>query len=279
LPDGIEEIGIAKAVEAARRANLAIVFAGAWSHEGFDRSSLALPGSQDRLIKAVAQANPRTIVVLQSGGPVLMPWIHDVAAVVEAWFPGEEGGGAIAGIVAGDINPSGKLPITFPASDVQIPASTPQQYPGIDNVEHYSEGLSVGYRWYDTEKQIPLFPFGFGLSYTHFEFTKLSLTLRPDGGVVASTIITNHGKRAGNEVAQLYVGYPKDTDEPPHQLRAFSKVQLESGESKQIRFNLDPRAFSYWSVAKHSWKIAAGSYVISVGDSSRDLYLHQSVIR
>jgi beta-glucosidase len=279
MPEGIETTGIAKAVEAAQHADAAIVFAGAWAHEGFDRSTLALPGSQDRLIEAVAKANPRTIVVLQSGEPVLMPWIHNVAAVVEAWFPGEEGGSAIAGILAGDINPSGKLPITFPANDVQVPASTPEQYPGISSVEHYSEGLFVGYRWYDAEGHTPLFPFGFGLSYTHFEFTKLSLSRRRDGSLGVRATMTNRGKRAGAEVAQLYLSYPKNAHEPPHQLRAFSKVQLEPEESKQLSFTLDPRSFSYWSMAEHRWKTAPGPYMISVGDSSRDLSLQESIIR
>lgn len=277
VPQGTETAGMAKAVEAARHADLAIVFAGAWAHEGFDRSTLALPGSQDKLIEAVAKVNPRTIVVLQSGGPVLMPWVHDVAAVVEAWFPGEEGGAAIAGILAGDTDPSGKLPITFPASDLELPASSPQQYPGVEKVEHYSEGLDVGYRWYDAEQKTPLFPFGYGLTYTRFGFTKLSSSLLAGGKVAVQVTVTNLGKRPGAEVAQIYISYPKETHEPPLQLRAFSKVPLEAGASKRVEFILEPRAFSYWSVAEHNWIVAPGAYALAVGSSSRDLPLREQI--
>ena len=240
---------------------------------------LALPGSQDRLIDAVAHANPRTIVVLQSGEAVLMPWLDHVAAVVETWFPGEEGGPAIASVLAGEIDPSGKLPITFPAGDDQVPASTPDQYPGVDGVEHYSEGLNVGYRWYDSAHKTPLFPFGFGLSYTRFEFSRLSVSPRPDGTVAVHVTVTNCGKRAGSEVAQIYVGYPKETGEPPLQLRAFSKVQLKPGASARLEFTLTSRAFSYWSVTDHDWRIAPGSYRIAAGDSSRDLPLREQIVR
>lgn len=279
LPEGVQPPSLTKAVEAARHADVAIVFAGAWAHEGFDRASLALPGSQNRLIEAVAQANPRTIVVLQSGEAVLMPWLDHVAAVVEAWFPGEEGGPAIASVLAGEINPSGKLPITFPASDDQVPASTPDQYPGVNGVEHYNEGLNVGYRWYDSAHKTPLFPFGFGLSYTRFGFSQLAVSPRPDGSVAVHVTVTNRGKRAGSEVAQIYVGYPKETGEPPLQLRAFSKVQLKPGASARLEFTLTSRAFSYWSVADHDWKIAPGSYRIAAGDSSRDLPLREQIVR
>ncbi|MDE3148161.1 MAG: glycoside hydrolase family 3 C-terminal domain-containing protein [Acidobacteriota bacterium] len=279
LPAGIDPPGIAQAVDAAQHASVAIVFAGAWAHEGWDRASLALPGAQDSLIEAVAKANPNTIVVLQTGEPVLMPWINDVAAVVEAWFPGEEGGTAIARVLAGDVNPSGKLPITFPPSDAELPASTPDQYPGIHGVEHYSEGLKVGYRWFDAEQKTPLFPFGFGLSYTQFAFSNLAVSPQPDGSVAVHVTVANTGTRPGAEVAQIYVGYPKETGEPPLQLRGFSKVQLQPGESKQLEFNLEPRAFSYWSVADHGWKVAPGSYSISAGSSSRDLPLHAQIAR
>jgi len=279
LPAGVETPGIAKAVEAARHADTALIFATAWAHEGWDRASLALPGSQDRLIEAVAKVNPRTIVVLQTGEPVLMPWIHEVAGVVEAWFPGEEGGAAIAAAIAGDINPSGKLPMTFPASDAEVPASTALQYPGVDKVEHYSEGLNVGYRWFDAERKMPLFPFGFGLSYTRFEFSNLTTAARADGTVAVQVTVTNKGVRTGAEVAQIYVGYPKSVGEPPLQLRGFSKITLQPGASTQVEFNLGARAFSYWSTADHDWKIAPGMYSIAAGSSSRDLPLRNEVAR
>jgi Beta-glucosidase-related glycosidases len=276
-PGNAEEPGIAKAVAAARQSDVAVVFAGAWSHEGYDRASLALPGAQDRLIEAVARANPNTVVVVQSGTPVLMPWLHDVAGVLEAWFPGEEGGAAIAGILAGDRDPSGKLPLTFPAADGHVPAATPAQYPGIAHVEHYSEGLRVGYRWYDATGQRPLFPFGFGLSYTRFAFSDLAVGRRSDGTIVVRAIVTNKGTRAGAEVAQVYVGYPEAAKEPPVQLRAFARAELAAGASKRLEFVLPPRAFSYWSAAGHRWTIAPGSYTVALGDSSRNLPLHQQV--
>ncbi|TAM27755.1 MAG: glycosyl hydrolase [Rhodanobacter sp.] len=278
-PKGMDEPGTARAVAAARHADIAVVFAGAWSHEGYDRASLALPGAQDRLIEAVAAANPHTVVVVQSGNAVLMPWLHEVAGVLDAWFPGEEGGAAIAGILAGDHDPSGKLPLTFPAANGQVAASTPAQYPGIDHVEHYSEGLRVGYRWYDATGHKPLFPFGFGLSYTHFGFTDMDVTPQHDGSVIVHATVTNQGARAGAEVAQVYVGYPAAAGEPPVQLRGFAKVHLAAGASKQLKFVLPPRAFSSWSVAKHGWAITPGSYTVAVGDSSRDLPLRQQVSR
>lgn len=279
LPQGVDPPGIAQAVAAAQKASVAVVFAGAWAHEGWDRASLALPGAEDQLIEAVAKANPNTIVVLQTGEPVLMPWINDVAAVVEAWFPGEEGGTAIARVLAGDVNPSGKLPITFPPSDAVVPASTPDQYPGINGVEHYSEGLKVGYRWFDAEQKTPLFPFGFGLSYTQFSFSNLSATPNPDGSVAVHVTVTNTGKRTGAEVAQIYVGYPRDAGEPPTQLRGYAKVQLDPGASQQLEFTLQPRAFSYWSTPDHNWKVAPGTYTITAGDSSRNLPLHIDITR
>jgi len=279
LPEGVEPPEIAAAVAAAKRAHTAIVFAGAWSHEGYDRSTLALPGYQDRLIEAVAKANPRTIVVLETGEPVLMPWLHDVAGVLEAWFPGEEGGPAIANVLFGDVNPAGRLPLTFPASDGEVPASTPRQYPGINNVEYYSERLNVGYRWQDAEHKTPLFPFGFGLSYTHFSFSDLRATANADGDVNVQVKVTNDGKRNGAEVAQLYVGFPAEANEPPLQLKGFQKVELRAGESKEVNFMLDRRAFSYWSTEAHDWRVASGSYTIHVGDSSRNLPLVQAVRR
>lgn len=278
VPKGVDPPEVAQAVAAAKRARTAIVFAGAWSSEGFDRSTLALPGYQDRMIEAVAKANPRTVVVLETGEPVLMPWIQEVAAVLESWFPGEEGGTAITNVLFGDVNPSGKLPITFPASDSDVPASTRRQYPGIDNIEYYSEKLKVGYRWQDTEHRTPLFPFGYGLSYTHFCFSDLGLHSAADGTVTVHVTVSNEGRRAGEEVAQLYVGFPVAATEPPFQLKAFEKVSLAAGTSRRLSFALDRRAFSYWSTTTHSWQIAPGAYTIAIGDSSRNLPLRQAFI-
>lgn len=274
LPAGVNTPSIAKAVAAARASDVVIVCVGMWAHEGFDAPTLALPEQQNQLIEAVAAVNPRTIVVLQSGTPVLMPWLHQVEAVVEAWYPGEEGGAAIADILSGAANPSAKLPVTFPMSDEQVPASTPRQYPGIDGVAHYSEALEVGYRWQNAHNQQPLFPFGFGLSYTHFSFSNLSYRVLPDRTVDVAVTLKNEGKRDGAEVAQLYLDYPAGAGEPPLQLRGFEKVYLRSGSSRRLSFHLDNRAFAIWSVENHDWKIVPGSYTIAVGNSSRNLPLH-----
>jgi beta-glucosidase len=207
-----------------------------------------------------------------------MPWRDRVGSIVEAWYPGEEGGAAIADVLSGAINPSAKLPVTFPASDSQIPTTTPRQYPGVNGIEHYSEGLEVGYRWQDARQQTPLFPFGFGLSYTHFEFSGMGFAAKPDGSVDVSAAIKNVGAREGAEVAQLYLQYPKEAGEPPFQLRGFQKVRLAPGHSTTIHFHLDRRAFSVWSGDDSTWRPVAGEFTLAVGDSSRSLTLQKSLV-
>jgi len=258
------------AADAAKRAQLVIVMVGDQDAEGRDQS-LELPKAQNDLIKAVAAANAKTVVVVKSGSAVLMPWIDSVPAVLEAWYPGEEDGHAVADVLTGKVNPSGKLPLSFPRSVEDTLAAIPEQYPGVNGVAHYSEGLQVGYRGYTGHHIPPLFPFGFGLSYTQFSFDGLKVTKQPGNtNATVSFKVTNTGKRAGAEVAEVYLGFPSiaEGDEPPLQLKAFSKVMLNAGESKTVEVKLDTRAFSYWSEKAHAWTVAPGEFQVMVGDSS-----------
>jgi len=264
---------IAAAAGVARSADIAIVFVHTAETEGSDRPDLQLPGNQDALVAAVAAANPMTIVVLDTGGPVLMPWVDAVAAVIEAWYPGQEDGNAIAAILFGDVNPSAKLPLTFPVTAAAIPTAQKEQWPGMDGRSLYSEGLNVGYRWYDSTNTNPLFPFGFGLSYTTFRLSHLVVA----AGAQVKVDVTNTGKRAGAEVVQVYVGHPTANQEPPHQLRAFAKVQLKPGESKTVSLVLDRQSFSVYESSQHRWSHKPGKYEIFVGTSSRDLPLHTTI--
>ncbi|HEY3716491.1 MAG TPA: glycoside hydrolase family 3 C-terminal domain-containing protein [Jatrophihabitantaceae bacterium] len=269
----------AAAAALARSADVAIVMVGDDETEGVDRPGLALSGNQDALVSAVAAANPHMVAVVKSGGPVLMPWVDQVPAVVEAWYPGEEDGNAVAAVLFGDVNPSGKLPITFPKADGDVPAHTPQQYPGVNGTAVYSEGLQVGYRWYDAQGIAPLFPFGYGLSYTTFAFSHLTVTpvLALRGQVTVGVDVTNTGTRTGSEVAQVYVADPAAAGEPPTQLKGFQKVTLAPGQTKHLRLTLDQRAFSTWDPAAQQWTTRDGRYRVFVGDSSRNLPLQRPV--
>lgn len=288
---GGSNAGMAAAV--ARTSDVAVVYAGYTEQEGTDQKSLdynnavctvvlsqcsSTPADSDELISAVAAVNPHTAVVLNTGGPAAMPWLHQVGAVLEMWYPGEEDGNAAAALLFGDVDPAGKLPITFPASLTQLPTRTSAQYPGVGGTATYSEGLLVGYRWYDAEHLTPLFPFGFGLSYTSFKLS--GLRVRPDGSnVLVSYIVTNTGKRAGAEVAQVYVSDPAAAGEPPQQLKAYQRTELRPGQSASVTLTLDDAAFSYWSTDTGSWQIAPGTYSIRVGDSSADEPLSAQVTR
>lgn len=276
----LDGCNIEAAVAAARRSQVAIVMAGDQDTEGRDQS-LELPGKQDALIEAVAAANPRTIVVLKTGSAILMPWLHSVPAVLEAWYPGEEDGDAVADVLFGKTDPSGKLPITFPASVDQTPARDPSSYPGNGREVHYKEGIEVGYRWYLSHHAEPLFPFGFGLSYTSFSFTNLKVIPDAAGSPAAtlSFLITNTGHRAGAEIAQVYVDFPTiaEGNEPPRQLKGFRKIRLAPGESRRITIHLGANAFSYWSTKNHAWRVESGRYSILVGSSSEDLPLSATV--
>jgi beta-glucosidase len=273
-----------KATALARASDVAIVMVGEIDTEGRDHP-LVLGGNQNELVDAVATANPHTIVVLKTGSAVLMPWLAKVPAILEAWYPGEEDGNAVADVLFGDVDPSGKLPITFPARLEDVPANTPEQYPGVNGVVRYSEGIFVGYRHYDQMKITPLFPFGFGLSYASFEYANLTVPSSPIGfsGEPPDTIpvdldVRNTGAVSGAEVAQLYVGMPSNAvAQPPKQLKGFQKVTLKPGESRHLRFRLDAQSLSYWDVQSHLWKVAPGRYRIMVGSSSRDIRL-QTVV-
>ncbi len=264
------------AANLARRSDVAIVMVGNKDREGADRPSLALPSGQDALIDAVAAASPRTVVVLKTGGPVLMPWLSRVEAVLEAWYPGEEDGNIVADLLFGNVNPSGKLPMTFPAAERDTAARTAQQYPGVNGTATYSERLQVGYRWNDAQNVMPLFPFGFGLSYTSFALSNLSVqtTAGPNPRATVAVDVRNTGTRAGAEVVQVYVGSPAAAGEPPKQLRGFAKVSLQPGQTSRVSITLDPRSFSIWN---NGWTTVTGQYTVMVGTSSRSLPLQRSV--
>jgi beta-glucosidase len=271
---------ITEVVSLAQSVDVAIVMVGDDEAEGSDHA-IALSGTQDQLVQSVAAANSRTVVVIKSGSPVLMPWVNNVPAILEAWYPGEEDGNAVAAVLFGDVNPSGKLPITFPKNLGDVPANTPAQYPGVNGIATYSEGVFVGYRHYDTQNIEPLFSFGHGLSYTTFSYQSLAITPEsfslsgnPGQTVTVEFDITNAGSLYGAEVGQLYLGMPSTAVlQPPKQLKGFQKVALEPGQTRRVRLVLDSRSFSYWDVNSHSWQIAPGTYQIMVGSSSRDIRL------
>ncbi len=251
------------AAKLAQGADVAIVFATQWAGEAFD-VSLTLENEQDKLIAAVAKANPRTVVVLETGGPVLTPWRGQVAGILAAWYPGTQGGSAIANLLFGKVNPSGHLPATFPASLDQLPRlSAPNK-----GDTTYSEGATVGYKWYDTKNLVPAFPFGHGLSYTHFAYSGLSARA-DDGSVSASFTVRNTGKVKGKAVPQLYVA--GNGWEAPKRLGAFDKVALAPGETKKLSLRVDPRLLATWDSASGSWKIAGGSYKVMLGTSAKDI--------
>jgi beta-glucosidase len=211
------------------------------------------------------------VVVLHTSGPVLMPWRRRVAGIVEAWYPGQQSGRAVAKTLFGDVDPSGRLPVTWPASSRQGPTATPAAYPGVDDTVHYAEGLRVGYRWYDSQHQKPLFPFGYGGSYTRFRLGALTVAKRGTDHFVARVPVRNVGARTGAEVVQLYVGDPKGSGEPPRQLKGFAKVRLRPGRTGLARMRLGPSSFATWSTAKHRWVVAPGRYRLAIGTSSRRL--------
>ena len=261
--------------------DVAIVFVSEWESEGMDLADLNFSNQQDDLVAAVAAANPRTIVVIESGGAQAMPWLADVSAVLEAWFPGQKGGEAIANILFGKVNPSGKLPISFPASVADLPhptIATPPD-PTTPFAVNYPEGLNVGYKWYDAEGITPLFPFGYGLSYTSFAISAQQLTPSTPvtDGFQVSFAVTNTGTRAGAEVAQVYLALPSGMGEPPKRLVGWQKVSLQPNETRQatvtVNANDSSHPMSYWDVAFTRWQIAPGDYSVYLGNSSRNVTL------
>ncbi len=269
--------GIDRAVALAKTVDVPIVFATYPQNEGSDNTSIDLPGQQNQLISSVAAANPKTIVVLHTGSAVTMPWLSQVSGVLEGWYSGQEVGNALAAILFGDVSPSGKLPVTFPASLADVPAHTTAQWPGANNQVQYSEGLDVGYRWYDAKNITPLFPFGYGLSYTSFSFSNLQVGALGSGGSTVTATVTNTGGRAGAEVAQLYVGDPASTGEPVHQLRGIQRVDLQPGQSQTVQFTVTAHDLAHWADSAGGWTTTAGTYQILVGDSSRNLPLSGSL--
>jgi beta-glucosidase len=287
LNDGSD---ISNAVALAKAADVAIVMVRDTETEGKDHG-LTLLGNQDDLVQAVAAANPHTIVVLKTGSAVLMPWVDDVPAILEAWYPGEEDGHAVAAVLFGDVNPSGKLPLTFPKQLEDLPANTPEQYPGTNGQVVYSEGIFVGYRHYDANNIAPLFPFGYGLSYTTFAYTNLALTfhskpvktiyLKDSDTDYSKPLldvelnVANTGNRVGEEVVQLYLGLPatQDIPQPPAQLKHFAKIPLAPGNQAHIRFELNGQSLACWDSNYYRWTILPGTYRVMIGSSSRDIRL------
>lgn len=269
-----EADSLGDAQRVAAQADVAIVIAGVNSTEGSDRQGLNLP--EEDLIRAVAAANPRTVVVVYSPAQVLMPWADDVEAILLGWIPGQEAGHALADVLFGDVNPSGRLPVTFAVNEADYPANTPAMYPGDGQRVLYAEGLRVGYRHFDSRNIPPLFPFGHGLSYTTFTYSNLR-TEPPqtgaDGTVRVSVDVTNSGSRAGAEVVQLYLGFPAETGEPPRQLKGFQKISLQPGETQTVTFSLTPAELSFWSAGLEAWVVYPGVYQVMVGASSRDIRL------
>jgi beta-glucosidase len=278
----------ASAAALAKQVDVAIVFAYQWMSEDMDLPSLSLPDGQDALIEQVAAANPRTIVVLETGSVVTMPWINSVSAVVEAWYAGSKGADAVARILFGDANPSAKLPISFPRSEADLPhpklltpppvsdpaSGTPAAKPTF-NVS-YDEGLRVGYKWYDSEHKPVLFPFGYGLSYTTYSYSGLKVNAGKDATTVTFTV-KNTGARAGAEISEVYAALPPSAEEPPKRLVGWTKLHLNPGESRQASVTVDNRYLSIFDESIDAWKLVPGTYTFMVGGSSEDLPLVEKV--
>jgi beta-glucosidase len=263
----------AAAAKLAKDADVVVVFATQWTGEAFDVPNLSLPNKQDALIAAVAAANPKTVVVLETGGPVTMPWLPKAAAVLEAWYPGTSGGDAIAGVLFGATNPSGHLPVTFPASEAQLPRVALDGYPEPKEPRRfdvdYHEGAAVGYKWFDLKGHQPLFPFGHGLSYT--EFALSDLDARVEQGVLqASFTVKNVGKVSGKQVAQVYAA-PLDVRwEAPKRLVGFRKVEVKPGAGVKASVSVDPRLMAMYDTASKTWKVAAGNYKLTLASDAMD---------
>lgn len=262
----------AAAAKLAAASDVVLVFAAQWNGEAFD-SPLTLENDQDALIDAVASANGKTVVVLETGGPVLMPWLSKVGAVVEAWYPGSEGGEAIASVLTGAVDASGRLPVTFPAALDQLPRPVldgdPQKPDDLFAVDYTIEGAAVGYKWFDKKGHQPLFAFGHGLSYTTFAYDNLKAEAK--GGVLTVSFdVKNTGKRTGKAVPQVYVSPKAGGWEAPQRLAGFEKVELAPGAAARVSLSIDPRLLATWNDKAHGWSVAAGDYTVTLGASSRD---------
>ena len=281
-----------KAAELAKNSDVAIIFAYQWESEGMDLNSLSLPEHQDDLISKVAAANPHTVVVIESGGAVTMPWVGQVRGILEAWFAGSGGSDAVANVLFGDVNPSAKLPITFPRTEADLPHPTIVKPPKVTTDADaqgwkriaaglpafqvkYDEGVKVGYKWYDAENKAVLFPFGYGLSYTTYSYSNLKVTAETNPRVTFT--VTNTGNRAGAEVAEIYASLPAAASEPPKRLVGWSKVKLNAGESKDVAVDVDQKYLSIFNVEQNGWQLIPGEYRFMVGASSQDLTLKEPV--
>jgi beta-glucosidase len=290
---------LAAAATLAQSCDLTLVVVATYSSEGSDRENLSLPDEHNSLVTTVRANNLNTIVAINAPGAVLLPWNADVSTVLMNFYPGQEFGNALADVLFGKVNPSARLPITLPNQENEI-AFTPRQYPGIGvpPEAYYTEGLLIGYRWYDANNVTPLYPFGHGLSYTRFtysSFTQVRDTYSMKSSLVTAmttpkvagsssiskkvyssvndydVTISNTGDRDGEEVVQLYLEYPKAAREPPKQLRNFNKVSVKKGESSNVHFTLSERDCSIWNEEEHSWQMLPGQYTVHVGSSSRDI--------
>jgi len=271
--------GLQPATSLAKSSDIAIVFAYQWLSEDMDLPSLSLPDHQDTLIEQVAAANPRTIVVLETGTAVTMPWLDKVAGVVEVWYAGSAGHKALANVLVGDVNPTGKLAITFPKSEKDLPHPAIPALPAEDQGQQtgnssthvssytvqYGEGAKVGYKWYEAEHRQPLFAFGFGLSYTSYAYSALSVD---SSGKTVRFTVKNTGKRTGTEIAEVYAKLPKGADESYKRLVGWKHVTLAPGESQTVTVAIDPRVLQTFDEATDSWNLAPGDYEVFVGSSS-----------
>ncbi|HEX3819550.1 MAG TPA: glycoside hydrolase family 3 C-terminal domain-containing protein [Candidatus Sulfotelmatobacter sp.] len=284
----------AAAAELAKKSDVAIVFAYQWESEDMDLPSLSLPENQDDLIAKVAAANPHTVVVLETGGPVTMPWAGQVSAILEAWYAGSKGSDAVANVLFGAVNPTGKLPVTFPRSENDLPHPNLVK-PPAESVPNkmvrdvwkqiaagltpfpvnYDEGVKVGYKWYDAENKPVLFPFGYGLSYTTYSYSNLHVTPGKNPHITFS--VKNTGKRAGAEIAEVYASLPAEASEPPKRFVGWSKVQLNPGETKEVSIDVDPKYLSIFDVKQNAWQLLPGEYGFMVGGSSQSLPLKTTV--
>ncbi|MEU9304230.1 glycoside hydrolase family 3 C-terminal domain-containing protein [Streptomyces sp. NPDC048269] len=271
---------VAEAVRTAKAARSVVLFAYEDASEGSDRTTLALPGGQDALIEAVAAANPRTTVVLNTPSSTTMPWLSRTGAVLQMYYPGQEGAGATADILFGDVDPGGRLTQTFPADEQATPvAGDPLRYPGVGGRQEYAEGVHVGHRWYDAQRMAPLFPFGHGLSYTTWQYEKL--TVRPErGGLRVEFTVRNTGRRKGTEVAQVYVGPSAQItlDQPVRALAGYRRLTLAPGEAQRVIVDVDARALSSWDPEQHAWVLGSGRREVFAGRSSRELPLRSKAV-
>ena len=272
----------ASAAAVAKNADVAIVFAHQWTSEDMDLPNLSLPDNQDAVIEHVAEANPRTIVVLETGTAVTMPWLEKVSGVAEAWYAGSKGADAVANVLFGDVSPSAKLALTFPRSEADLPRPELMGPPPGARAEaqptfhvHYDEGMKVGYKWYDAENKPVLFPFGYGLSYTTYSYANLKV--QPGAETSVSFVVKNTGNRGGEEIAEVYAALPASAGEPPKRLVGWNKVQLNAGESKQVTVGVVSKYLSIYDEAGGTWKLVPGTYTFMVGRSSQDLPLAERV--